>query len=313
MNVAPITRVGWCLGKHKKQRINVFGNKPLGVYKDFILGDVCPHRGASLIQGKEGERCSTCPYHGWKFDGAGHLMEIPTSDTVPLFSSDVAGYNFHEKYGLVWTTFDDEPFDAVEIPEFNEPGWKTVSGSTEVQGNWLRWVENAADLSHINFVHEFGDPNKGKFDLLYMIQAGDISKCEAIVHPQSTNLLTERMQPRKGKGAHVQVNFHHPNTSVIRLTLGEPYKFITYSTVTPLGRNKSLISWVFGYNFFFSFGDVYFHRKMEETIRQDENIIKNIPTGFLNRKHCKGDAFQILVSENLKRKTGWDTSKVRLI
>lgn len=313
MYVAPTTKVGWCLGTPQKRRVNLFGNKPVGIYKDFILGDVCPHRGASLIKGKESPGCVSCPYHGWQFSEGGQLMEIPTSDTVPLFTSDVPAYDYHEENGLVWTTLDNDPlWQPVEVPEFQEPGWKTISGCMEVKGNWLKWIENAADLSHINFVHEFGDPNRGRFELLHMIQAGNTSKCAAIVNPQASNLLTEKMQPRNGGGAYVNVDFHYPNTTVIRLTLREPYKFITYSTVTPLGRDTSLISWVFGYNFFFSFGDMYFHRKMEETIRQDERIIQDIPQRFHNSVHCRGDAFQNLVVENLKRKVGWDPLKIRI-
>jgi hypothetical protein len=57
---------------------------------------------------------------------------------------------------------------------------------------------------------------------------------------------------------------------------------------------------------------MYFHRKMEETIHQDERIIQGIPQDFHNIVHCRGDAFQNLVVENLKKKVGWDPSKVTL-
>jgi nitrite reductase/ring-hydroxylating ferredoxin subunit len=50
------------------------------------LDDTCPHRGAPLSKGwltKEphsGHTCVVCPYHGWAFDGQGHLNDVPSAE-----------------------------------------------------------------------------------------------------------------------------------------------------------------------------------------------------------------------------------------
>ena len=37
------------------------------------LSDTCPHRGGSLSAGIIRDDCIQCPYHGWRYDGAGLL------------------------------------------------------------------------------------------------------------------------------------------------------------------------------------------------------------------------------------------------
>ena len=50
------------------------------------LDDTCPHRGAPLSKGwvakepRSGHTCVVCPYHGWAFDGEGHLTDVPSAE-----------------------------------------------------------------------------------------------------------------------------------------------------------------------------------------------------------------------------------------
>src|SRR6185295_13876016 len=41
-----------------------------------VLGEHCPHRGASLVFGRNEERGLRCLYHGWKFDVEGGILEM---------------------------------------------------------------------------------------------------------------------------------------------------------------------------------------------------------------------------------------------
>ena len=40
--------------------------------------NTCTHRGGSLGDGKVVGDCIQCPYHGWKFNGAGDCERIPS-------------------------------------------------------------------------------------------------------------------------------------------------------------------------------------------------------------------------------------------
>src|SRR6202171_2288762 len=41
-----------------------------------VLDEHCPHRGASLVFGRNEECGLRCLYHGWKFDVEGNLLEM---------------------------------------------------------------------------------------------------------------------------------------------------------------------------------------------------------------------------------------------
>src|SRR5262245_25326032 len=43
-----------------------------------LLGNHCPHRGASLFFGRNEESGVRCVYHGWKFDTTGACVDMPT-------------------------------------------------------------------------------------------------------------------------------------------------------------------------------------------------------------------------------------------
>src|SRR5437764_8008281 len=41
-----------------------------------VLDERCPHRGASLVFGRNEECGLRCLYHGWKFDVGGNILEM---------------------------------------------------------------------------------------------------------------------------------------------------------------------------------------------------------------------------------------------
>src|SRR5438094_9509153 len=50
------------------------------------LEDRCSHRNTAFSRGVVSSDCITCPYHGWRFDGAGRCFQFSSlgaSPTVP--------------------------------------------------------------------------------------------------------------------------------------------------------------------------------------------------------------------------------------
>ena len=43
-----------------------------------MIQSACPHRGATLFFGRNEEEGLRCVYHGWKFDGAGACIDMPS-------------------------------------------------------------------------------------------------------------------------------------------------------------------------------------------------------------------------------------------
>ncbi len=71
--------------------VDVLGSKVV-LFRDAATGavqcldDTCVHRGAPLSGGSmtvhsgSGKTCVVCPYHGWAFDGEGHLKDVPSAE-----------------------------------------------------------------------------------------------------------------------------------------------------------------------------------------------------------------------------------------
>ena len=306
---APLKGIRWCVGtvKNPKGSVKLFNNKYLGIYKDRVLDNVCPHRGAMLSEGKlTTEKNIMCPYHGWEYNMDGNLVNVPSCESIPLWA-DVKNYDSKELYNFVWTTFDEETTvcpDPPVVPEFHTDDWSFVSGDTVVKGNWLRWIENSCDISHINFVHDFADEKNGQ--VLNMKITEDTEKyitCEAQVFPKAASYYTQHMQVPVSD---VKITFYYPNVTKIHIKLKEPYEFITYTTVTPVSLNTTLITWCFGYNM--PLGDNFlirnrFFDQMIKTILEDENIIKRIPINFENQVNVPVDMLSQRIIKKIVRDT----------
>ena len=69
----------------------MFGGTPVVLFRDAAgraaaLLDRCPHRLVALSGGRVRNGEIECPYHGWRFDGAGHCTAIPgLVDQVPRY------------------------------------------------------------------------------------------------------------------------------------------------------------------------------------------------------------------------------------
>jgi phenylpropionate dioxygenase-like ring-hydroxylating dioxygenase large terminal subunit len=135
------------------------------------LSNTCIHRGGSLAGGKIKGDHLACPYHGWQFDGAGRCQRIPSLGTaarVPA-RARVDAYPTVEQYGLVFAFLGDLPEaerpPILEIPEWGQPGWRTVSYLYEWDVHFQRSVENSLDAPHVDFVHDFGAMQNTSFKL----------------------------------------------------------------------------------------------------------------------------------------------------
>ena len=75
-----------------------------------LLDELCPHRHASLLYGRN-ENCGlTCLYHGWKFDVDGKCISMPSepenSDLITKVKHNA--YQTREWGSFVWAWLGDE-------------------------------------------------------------------------------------------------------------------------------------------------------------------------------------------------------------
>jgi vanillate O-demethylase monooxygenase subunit len=130
-----------------------------------VLRDVCVHRGTALSLGRVEGGEIVCPYHGWRFDGAGQCTRIPQLEDptrVPP-KARVAAYRAEERLGLVWTALETPRWPLPEVPEFADSRWRVVrTGPFAWNCDASRQLENFTDFGHFPFVHPglLGDPAK---------------------------------------------------------------------------------------------------------------------------------------------------------
>lgn len=247
--------------------------------KVILLDSICPHRGADLSQGKIIDDCIQCPYHGWIYDEKGNLVDVPSTKNNCVKKGNIKSYEVVDDSGFLWLINSlDYKLPTEHCPELNDDNWIKVYGSKILEGNILDWIANSVDISHINYVHNFGNENNGTIQNLSVISNDNIVDCFANVQSKASSYFTEHMQTQKGSCIHSK--FIAPNTTCIKIVLKEPYEFITFTSLLPIDENTTKMTWCFLYPKIWTLNLPYvyerFKNEMYKTVQQDENIIKNL-------------------------------------
>ena len=149
-------------------------DKPLkvrGLGQDFVvfrgedgkakcLSNTCTHRGGSLAGGKIAGDFIQCPYHGWEFDAEGCVKRIPSLGPNPKVPARtrIDAYPVDERHGLVFAFLGDlaegERPPIIDVPEWDQEGWRGTLQSYTLNANYERSVENGIDPAHNEFVHD---------------------------------------------------------------------------------------------------------------------------------------------------------------
>jgi 5,5'-dehydrodivanillate O-demethylase len=141
-------------------RVRLLG-EDLVLFKDRtgkfgLIGEHCPHRGASLFYGIPAQDGLRCPYHGWKFDGAGTCVEQPNEpESNALLGTKVTpAYPVEELGGLLFAYLG--PLPAPLVPRYSGFVWDRAIraiGKAVVPCNWLQIMENSVDPVHTEWLH----------------------------------------------------------------------------------------------------------------------------------------------------------------
>jgi phenylpropionate dioxygenase-like ring-hydroxylating dioxygenase large terminal subunit len=119
--------------------------------------DRCPHREAPLSLGSVDQQgCLVCSYHGWKFDGGGACVEIPSQRPHVAITSRarLESILVVERYGLVWICLDEPVAGIVDVAEVAQPEYRTISCPGYVWNvSATRLADNFLDSSHFAFLH----------------------------------------------------------------------------------------------------------------------------------------------------------------
>lgn len=122
-----------------------------------LLDELCPHRKASLLYGRNEDCGLRCLYHGWKFDADGQCTDMPSEPDSSALAAKVKqpAYPTREWGAFVWAWL-----GAVEdMPEFQPPAFAPTADTQvsvtkiRIPANWAQIMEGQIDSSHSSSLH----------------------------------------------------------------------------------------------------------------------------------------------------------------
>jgi phenylpropionate dioxygenase-like ring-hydroxylating dioxygenase large terminal subunit len=149
--------------------------------------NVCPHRATRLLAGPDGHADRvTCPYHGWRFDRAGSVVDAPNATDFrqgdPRGRLRLAEIRCEELFGLVWFNMDAEAptlTDSLGVAVAKEIGSyrmehmvRVLNLTAEADCNWKLITDNFNEAYHVQTLHPElipyieNDSEHCQFDLL---------------------------------------------------------------------------------------------------------------------------------------------------
>lgn len=238
--------------------------------KVHCLSDVCIHRGGSLCRGKMVGDTVMCPYHGWRFDGAGACVDIPSvGKDLPIPKrARVDSYPTAEQWGWVWVFLGDLPEaerppipgadffpewdNAVKWDNSGAGAYRIIRGSFLFDVNWMRAIDNVLDPAHPFHVHsEFGHVEDQRIKAFPVDDDGvkTLSRHSfrsTAKHGAWRQVMNDDRPPTRNS-----LQFHmsglilrndiHPNPGM---------HHCVFSAYLPIEHNKTLNIWLHARNFF---------------------------------------------------------------
>lgn len=128
--------------------------------------NLCPHRGARLVNDNQCRTAFVCPFHAWRFDREGQLLQRPldAAFAVDGVKPALIRVPVAEKYGLIFVrcTADGAPIDIDEFLgpmapllrsfELDEAGLIGLD-QIKVEANWKLAVDISCEGYHVPATH----------------------------------------------------------------------------------------------------------------------------------------------------------------
>lgn len=122
-----------------------------------LLDELCPHRRASLVLGRNEECGLRCLYHGWKMDVDGNVVAMSSEpEGSPLLDKvKHRSYPVKEVGGFVWAWLGEKN----NVPEFQAPPFLPTEDTNvsilkiRIPANWAQITEGQIDSAHSSSLH----------------------------------------------------------------------------------------------------------------------------------------------------------------
>lgn len=219
---------------------------PLVLFRDgsgapAALLDRCPHRNVPLSPGAVVGGHLECPYHGWRFDGAGECRHVPSLLAEPRAKArNAPSYPTIEQDGFVWVYATPGPMPEsrpYRFPKVDAAGYTTVRQWVDCPSTMHAALENALDVPHTQFLHRglFRQSEPRGITITAKVQrTADRVVAEYVGEPRPTGLVARILSPSGGLVTHFD-RFILPSIAEVEYALGSENHFYVSSAMTPVG------------------------------------------------------------------------------
>lgn len=220
------------------------------------LLDQCLHRGTALSGGRIRDDCLVCPYHGWRYDGAGCVVLIPSEDgdQPPDKPREFSQRSFpvHEAHGLVWVYMGEREPDAsriFEMPFWRHQDWVSYYMVSTFSGTVSALAQNFMDVPHTVHVHDTIF-RKSPAKLIHSTVSLKPRSVEVQYHEDddSIGMVPWLTNPNDRALVHTD-KFFAPNITRCDYHWGEESGFIITSQITPIDARNSRVYTLISYRF----------------------------------------------------------------
>ena len=167
-----------------------------------VTGAFCPHLGAHLGHGGTIEgNALVCPFHGWRFDGAGACVGVPYARSMPpraTVGACLRSYPVLERNRMIWAWYHPRRvpplFDLDVVPELDDPDWSEPDCyEWEVETPIQEAGENAVDVAHFVTVHGAAEMPKARITLVGHRRDTQLTCAAPAINEDGTIDLTRTM------------------------------------------------------------------------------------------------------------------------
>jgi phenylpropionate dioxygenase-like ring-hydroxylating dioxygenase large terminal subunit len=220
------------------------------------LVDQCLHRGTMLSAGRLVADCLVCPYHGWRYDGDGRVVHIPSQHgrRIPdeSYPYRLRAFAAREAYGLIWVYAGDRDPAATEVfamPYWQQPPWTTYYMVSRFSGTVGALAQNFMDVPHTVHVHDTIFRKKADRLIRSTVETKPAS-VEVVYHDadDAIGMLPILTNPRKRPLVHTD-KFFAPNITRCDYQWGEDSAFIITSQITPENSRSCRVYTLISYRF----------------------------------------------------------------
>ncbi len=314
-------------------------NEPLVLYRDKdsivrCIKDLCPHRGASFLDGALEGGEIVCPYHGARYSSKGQCTNIDRITCSHIVDTNYDNYakKIHlyqypcvEKNGYIYIYYTGKaktnlnefeiksPLEntLVESYGYKIPEYEFEEVTVDFKADWARIIENHLDILHIFWVHGDTIPDKD-------VSRNVITSFNQVITREHRQIQSKYNHKDKSKGEFITIKFIPPGRVVIYKGQEESSRYVQVLDHIPLAENRARVI-VRHYRKFmknkiitnlFLFKNLQ-HRVFYKVFSEDYNILKtqtfNQQMGYVEKDNVK------LLGEDKMVQYYWDWLQSALI